>query len=107
MVRTRGSPPWVSRSRAGASTAWSHPCLVLVLAAAPPRDLRRSQPHPSAGRTIGFRPEVVDLRTVAREEKVADRVIASSATPPFTPIGNHGGQRLQDGGMILNRFLLP
>jgi predicted acylesterase/phospholipase RssA len=31
-----------------------------------------------------------------------DLVLASSATPPFTPIGRHGGRPLLDGGLVDN-----
>jgi len=97
------------------------PFPVLVLAAAPPRWLpvslaaaigmsayslerwlRSGKLHPSLARRLGFRPVVFDLRDYADPEEVVDIVLASSATPPFTPIGRAGGQALLDGGLVDN-----
>lgn len=97
------------------------PFPVLVLTAAPPswlpaplaavvgitaysleRSIRHGHLHPSAGRRLGFRPVIFDLRHCARPEDVVDIVLASSATPPFTPIGRHNGAALLDGGLIDN-----
>lgn len=64
--------------------------------------LRPAMIHPSFGRRIGFVPHVYDLRGCHSPEELADLVIASSSTPPFTPIGRFRGRRLLDGGMIDN-----
>jgi predicted acylesterase/phospholipase RssA len=64
--------------------------------------LRPDMVHPSAGRRIGFRPFVVDARTCTTAEELTDLVIASSSSPPFTPIGRFRGRRLLDGGLIDN-----
>ncbi len=64
--------------------------------------LRPSMVHPTAGRRIGFRPYVVDARTCESAEELADLVLASSSSPPFTKIGRFRGQRLLDGGLIDN-----
>jgi predicted acylesterase/phospholipase RssA len=45
---------------------------------------------------------VVDARTCESAEELTDLILASSATPPFTPVGRFRGQRLLDGGMIDN-----
>jgi len=66
------------------------------------RQLRMGKLHPRSGRLIGFRPVVVDARTCQESEDLVDLVLASSATPPFTAIGRHRGQRLLDGGMVDN-----
>ena len=58
--------------------------------------------HPTLGRALGFRPFVVDARSCDTPEELTDIILASSATPPFTPIGHFRGQRLLDGGMIDN-----
>jgi predicted acylesterase/phospholipase RssA len=58
--------------------------------------------HPGSGRRLGFRPHVVDLRECATIEDVVDVVVASSATPPFTPLGRHNGSALLDGGLVDN-----
>ena len=64
--------------------------------------LRPRLMHPSFGRALGFTPFVVDARDCTDAEELADLVMASSATPPFTPLGRFRGTRLLDGGMIDN-----
>ena len=94
---------------------------VLVLTAVPPRwlpaplaalvgmtvysverQIHHGRLHPSSGRKLGFRPKVFDLRECQSPEEVIDIVLASSATPPFTPIGRRQGQALLDGGLVDN-----
>ena len=58
--------------------------------------------HPSYGRRIGFKPIVADARDCATPEELADLIIASSSTPPFTPVGRFRGRSLLDGGMVDN-----
>lgn len=58
--------------------------------------------HPQAGHRLGFRPLFVDARTCNTPVELADLVLASSATPPFTPIGSFAQQRLLDGGLVDN-----
>jgi len=48
----------------------------------------------------GFRPAVFDARDCETPDELADLIIATSATPPFTPIGRVRGERLLDGGII-------
>jgi predicted acylesterase/phospholipase RssA len=97
------------------------PFPLLVLIAAPPRwlpgpiaavvgisayslerKLHHGRLHPSAGRRLGFRPLVYDLRRCATAEQVVEIVLASSATPPFTPLGRRDGTALLDGGLVDN-----
>ena len=97
------------------------PCPVLVLTAMPPRwlpgpaavvvgmaayslerKLRYGKLHPGSGRLLGFRPQVFDLRECPSIDAVIDVVVASSATPPFTPLGRHNGSALLDGGLVDN-----
>ena len=99
----------------------SRPFPVYVLTAVPPRwlpvpaavlvgmaayslerKLRDGRLHPSSGRRLGFRPAVFDLRQCETVEQVVDLVLASSATPPFTPLGRHNGSTLLDGGLVDN-----
>ena len=94
---------------------------VLVVVATPPRrlhalasmlvgygaymaekQLRPAMVHPSAGRRLGFVPRVFDARLCESPEEVADLILASSATPPFTPFGQFRGERYLDGGMVDN-----
>jgi predicted acylesterase/phospholipase RssA len=97
------------------------PFPILILAAAPPsplhpalgtvlgfgaysleKKLRYGLLHPTFGRRLGFRPVVIDARTCTSPEELADLILASSSTPPFTPIGRFRGQALIDGGVIDN-----
>ena len=99
----------------------SAPFPILSLAAAPPaplpaslgtvlgfgaykieKGLRAGLVHPSAGRRLGFRPVIVDARSCESAEELADLILASSSTPPFTPIGRFRGEALIDGGVIDN-----
>src|SRR5206468_12436179 len=47
-------------------------------------------------------PVAIDARICESAEELANLILASSATPPFTPIGRFRGLRLLDGGMIDN-----
>jgi predicted acylesterase/phospholipase RssA len=66
------------------------------------KQLAKERIHPTFGRRLGFVPHVFDARACETPESVADLVLASSATPPFTPVGLFDGKRLLDGGMIDN-----
>jgi predicted acylesterase/phospholipase RssA len=65
------------------------------------RSFRRA-PHPVSPRWLGFDPVAIDARLCESPEELASLILASSATPPFTPIGDFRGLRLLDGGMIDN-----
>ena len=65
------------------------------------RSIRRA-PHPRSPQWLGFSPVAVDARECESAEELATLILASSATPPFTPIGNFRGTKLLDGGMIDN-----
>ena len=64
--------------------------------------LEPSRIHPKIPRRLGFRPEVVDARECTSPDELADLVIASSSSPPFTPVGRFRGQRLLDGSLVDN-----
>jgi predicted patatin/cPLA2 family phospholipase len=64
--------------------------------------LRPGLMHPTFGRALGFTPFIADARACRDGEELADLVMASSATPPFTPLRRFRGTRLLDGGMIDN-----
>ena len=66
------------------------------------KKLNKELIHPSYGRHVGFRPVVFDARDCESPAELADLIIASSATPPFTSVGSFGGRRLLDGGIIDN-----
>jgi predicted acylesterase/phospholipase RssA len=58
--------------------------------------------HPTLGRTLGFRPEFVRAQSCARVEDLADLILQSSCTPPFTPVLRRNGRPVLDGGMVDN-----
>jgi predicted acylesterase/phospholipase RssA len=60
------------------------------------------QLHPKVGAQLGFRQFVFDARACETPEEVADLVVASSSTPPFTPVGHFRGMNLLDGGICDN-----
>ena len=64
--------------------------------------LRPRMLHPSFGRALSFRPDVFDMRDCESPDELAALVLASSATPPFTPVGLFRGRRYLDGGMVDN-----
>ena len=58
--------------------------------------------HPTLGRTLGFRPEFVRVADCATPETLADLILQSSCTPPFTPVLRRNGRPVLDGGMVDN-----
>jgi predicted acylesterase/phospholipase RssA len=58
--------------------------------------------HPQLGRRLGFREFVFDARACETPEELGDLVLASSSTPPFTPVGQFRGMNLLDGGICDN-----
>lgn len=65
------------------------------------RSVRRA-PHPRLAGLLGFRAAAFDARECESAEELTSLILASSATPPFTPVGSFRGRRLLDGGMIDN-----
>jgi len=59
-------------------------------------------PHPRLPGMLGFAPVAVDARTCETPDELSNLILASSATPPSTPIGAFRGQQLLDGGMVDN-----
>ena len=66
------------------------------------KKLRPERIHPTLTRRLGFRAALFDARECRSPEEVADLVLASSATPPFTPLGRYRGRRFIDGGLVDN-----
>ncbi|CAB3723120.1 patatin-like phospholipase family protein [Trinickia soli] len=58
--------------------------------------------HPTLGRALGFRPEFVRVQECAVVEELADLILQSSCTPPFTPVLRRKGRPVLDGGMVDN-----
>lgn len=58
--------------------------------------------HPSFGRRIGFTPEFAKMQDCETIADLVSLIIASSCTPPFTPIEHRDGKPTLDGGMVDN-----
>lgn len=58
--------------------------------------------HPVLGRKLGFRSEFVPASSCQSIESLADVILGSSCTPPFTPMMHHNGKPILDGGMVDN-----
>ena len=58
--------------------------------------------HPRAGQILGFRPEYVSAQSCPDSETLANLVMASSCTPPFTPLCDWQGRPALDGGFVDN-----
>ncbi|HYR01650.1 MAG TPA: patatin-like phospholipase family protein [Casimicrobiaceae bacterium] len=58
--------------------------------------------HPRLARWLGFRADYPTVRECGTPEALADLVLASSCTPPFTPLLRHGGESALDGGIVDN-----
>ncbi len=58
--------------------------------------------HPKLGQRVGFRRDVFRVKDCATPEQLADLILASSCTPPFTPVLRLHGQVALDGGMVDN-----
>jgi predicted acylesterase/phospholipase RssA len=62
----------------------------------------RAPVHPRGGRALGFRPEYVNVKSLASPEDLVAALLASAAVPPFMPVGRVGGLAALDGGLVDN-----
>lgn len=62
----------------------------------------RKSLHPTFGRRLGFTPDVRRVQDCATPEALASLLIASSCTPPITPIELIDGRPTIDGGLVDN-----
>ncbi len=60
----------------------------------------RKKLHPTLGQSLGFHPEFVKAQSCATVEDLADLILQSSCTPPFTPVMRRHGRPVLDGGMV-------
>jgi predicted acylesterase/phospholipase RssA len=58
--------------------------------------------HPRIAPRLGFRADYAAVRGCRTPQALADLVLASSCTPPFTPLLRHGGAPALDGGIADN-----
>jgi predicted acylesterase/phospholipase RssA len=58
--------------------------------------------HPTLGQKLGFKPEFVKAQSCDSIETLADLILQSSSTPPFTPVLRRNGRPVLDGGMVDN-----
>lgn len=58
--------------------------------------------HPQFGRRLGFTSEVVRIQDCATDDDLVSLLIASSCTPPFTPLEYRNGRPTLDGGLVDN-----
>jgi len=58
--------------------------------------------HPRLAPWLGFRADYATVRECRTPEALADLVLASSCTPPFTPLLQHRGNPALDGGIADN-----
>ncbi len=58
--------------------------------------------HPQAGRRLGFVGETRRVQDCRSERELVDLLIASSCTPPFTPLELYDNAPCLDGGLIDN-----
>jgi predicted acylesterase/phospholipase RssA len=58
--------------------------------------------HPRLAPWLGFRADYATVRECRTPEALADLVLASSCTPPFTPLLRHDGKPALDGGIADN-----
>lgn len=58
--------------------------------------------HPRLGRMLGFRSEFIPAAECQDVNALADLILCSSCTPPFTPVMYHRQKPVLDGGMVDN-----
>jgi hypothetical protein len=62
----------------------------------------RGRLHPLSARRLGFRHEWVRAQDCASVEQLADLILHSSCSPPFTPALKRDGIAVLDGGVVDN-----
>ncbi|KRE14303.1 hypothetical protein ASE66_13000 [Bosea sp. Root483D1] len=80
---------------------WPLPVITTIGIGAYQLEKRLRRPvHPTVGRKLGFRPDLVRIADCANPEALVDALMASAAVPPFMPAGNIGARAALDGGLV-------
>ncbi len=58
--------------------------------------------HPRFGSAVGFTREVARVQDCGDVDELVELIMASSCTPPFTPLVRRGGEPALDGGLVDN-----
>lgn len=56
--------------------------------------------HPTAGRRLGFRPELIRIADCTDPGELVAALMASASVPPFMPAGVVGARAALDGGLV-------
>jgi predicted acylesterase/phospholipase RssA len=82
---------------------WPLPLAALIGIGAYQVEKRLRKPvHATAGRRLGFRPELIRLADCAAPSDLTSALMASAAVPPFMPAGRVGTIAALDGGLYDN-----
>lgn len=80
---------------------WPLPVITTIGIGAYQLEKRFRRPvHPTVGRKLGFRPDLIRITDCADPEELVDALMASAAVPPFMPAGNIGARAALDGGLV-------
>lgn len=81
---------------------WAGPAATLLLGLVGERaeSLLGGGVHARWGRRLGFRPEIVSVRSCRTAAEVAELILHSSCTPPALPLYRRHGRPVLDGGII-------
>ncbi|SFC02538.1 Patatin-like phospholipase [Bosea sp. CRIB-10] len=80
---------------------WPLPVITTIGIGAYQLEKRFRRPvHPTVGRKLGFRPDLIRIADCADPEQLVDALMASAAVPPFMPAGNIGARAALDGGLV-------
>ena len=80
---------------------WPLPVITTIGIGAYQLEKRFRRPvHPTAGRKLGFRPDLIRIADCTDPEALVDALMASAAVPPFMPAGHIGARAALDGGLV-------
>lgn len=80
---------------------WPLPVITTIGIGAYQLEKRLRRPvHPTVGRKLGFRPDLIRIADCTDPAQLVDALMASAAVPPFMPAGNIGARAALDGGLV-------